>query len=480
VILLNDVLELVEPSAIIQADVLVVGGGPAGLMAACAAARSGAHVLLLESSDVVGGNAIWATGYLALVDTPRQRSEGIADGFEVFLGDARREVERDTEFASAVIREETLRVFCRESGRAFEQLEDIGLEFGRFIRRPSLHSVDRLIAVDNIDQLGQLFAERLDSMGVNVSLRTRAKRVIHGEDGSIAGVWAEQVRGDDDLDHTIGSWDLARGRLIRTTTVVLTAGGIQGSSRLRSLYGPEHHASIPHQGIDTCVGDGHVIASAVGAELFDMHIVPRLVQVGSGFVQDTIAVNADGARFHDEPGRYEDRVKALERQPMERAYYIADADIAERHVRITSHMPGAHLEAPTIAALAEQIGCDPATLERTVSEWNAVVRAGGPDDAFGRSLAPVGAKEISIGPFHAFALVVGVGFSAGGVFVDEEMTVLDSYGDPIDGLYAAGDVVAGLNSAGGLGGTHIASAVTFGMVAGESAARHACAEPPWV
>lgn len=80
---------MVEPVLSIEADVVVLGTGPAGMAAVSAAAAAGAEVAAVEAMEHIGGNAVWSTGYLVFVDSDMQREHGIVDDVEVFVQDAR-------------------------------------------------------------------------------------------------------------------------------------------------------------------------------------------------------------------------------------------------------------------------------------------------------------------------------------------------------------------------------------------------------
>src|SRR4029078_2342034 len=106
--------------------------------------------------------------------------------------------------------------------------------------------------------------------------------------------------------------------------VLRAPGGYQPTPRLRLRSQPEFVARAPYLGVDTCRGDGHLMGQAVGGDLINMTFVPPLVIVSSSVVEDAIAVNAAGERFHDEAGPYEERVERLHAQPGRRAGYVVD------------------------------------------------------------------------------------------------------------------------------------------------------------
>lgn len=85
-------------------------------------------------------------------------------------------------------------------------------------------------------------------------------------------------------------------------------------------------------------------------------------------------------------------------------------------------------------------------------------------------MLPADRRGITAAPFHAVRMVLGVNFPAGGFRTTDHMAVIDVYGEPVEGLWAAGDTVGGVNPCLGLGGIHISSAMTLGFVAGQAAA----------
>ena len=253
--------------------------------------------------------------------------------------------------------------------------------------------------------------------------------------------------------------------------VVLASGGYQANSELRQLYQPERLAVTSFPGLATCRGDGHVMGQSVGAQLINMTVIPIIVMVASALLETTIAVNRNGERFHDETGPYDARVGAVTAQPEGDCHYVFDSQAATSRSRLVESLGSPPKKAATLDELAAIIGCDAATLRRTVQLWNDFLRSGSPrDPAFGRVVLPDPPLGIEVPPFYTSRITLGANFTAGGFRTNQSLRVLDVYGDPVAGLYAAGDCVGGVNVAAGLGGVHIASAIALGRVAGRSAA----------
>ncbi|WP_240157200.1 FAD-binding protein [Pseudonocardia broussonetiae] len=450
---------MAEPVRTLTADVVVLGTGPAGMAAVAEAAAEGAEVVAVEAMEHIGGNAVWSTGYLAFVDSEMQREQGITDDVETFVADARAMVEEARDRFGVEWDEELVRLFARESAETYRILTGRGVRFSRFIPRPRQHTVDRMAAVEDSWMLGRAFRPDFDLPAVTTLFETVADRLVT-EDGRVTGVLAH------------GLADGQRYALHARRGVVLATGGYQSNPELRRRYQPEFVARAPYLGVDTCRGDGHLMGQAVGGDLVNMTFVPPLVIVSSSVVEDAIAVNAAGERFHDEAGPYEERVERLHEQPGRRAWYVVDEEVAREKAGLIGQMPEPPVQADTLDALADAIGVPAAALTRTVEGWNAFLATDAEQDPeFGRVVLPPRRRRCATAPFTAVPMVEGVNFCCGGFRVTTDLQVVDVFGTPISGLFAAGDCVGGLNPVSDLGGVHICGGLTLGRLAGRAAAR---------
>ncbi|MDD7937460.1 FAD-dependent oxidoreductase [Actinomycetospora lutea] len=444
----------------LAADVVVLGAGPAGMAAIAAAADEGASVVVLEAMDHIGGNAVWSTGYLAFVDSAMQRDQGITDDEETFVADARAMVEQAHDRFGVEWDEDLVRLFARESAETYRQLTERGVRFSRFIPRPRQHTVDRMAAVEDSWMLGRAFRRDVERPGVTVRYGTVADRLVV-RDGRVTGVRAHRLADGAPLEITA-----RRG-------AVLATGGYQANPELRRRFQPVAVSRAPYLGIDTCRGDGHLLGQAVGGDLVNMTFVPPLVIVSSSVVEDAIAVNVGGERFHDEAGPYEERVDRLHEQPGRRAWYVVDDEVFREKATLISQMPEPPVSAGSLAELAAAIDVPAAALEGTVARWNDFLAgtSADRDPDFGRVVLPPGRRTCTRPPFTAVPMVEGINFCCGGFRVTTDLQVLDVFGDAIPGLFAAGDCVGGLNPVSDLGGIHISGGFTLGRVAGRAVAR---------
>jgi hypothetical protein len=153
------------------------------------------------------------------------------------------------------------------------------------------------------------------------------------------------------------------------------------------------------------------------------------------------------------------------------AYYVFDDVTAQRRQPLFDQMPERGKSAPSIDELAAIIGCPAPALHESIAAWNALLRSNADrDPVFRRIVLPADRRGITTAPFHAVRMVLGINFPSGGFRTTDRMAVINVFGEPIAGLWAAGDTVGGVNPCLGLGGIHISSAMTLGFVAGHAAA----------
>jgi fumarate reductase flavoprotein subunit len=447
-----------------EAEIVIVGSGAAGLMAAVEAADAGASVVVLESEPQTGGSTRLSGAYVALCETPLEpgsREELYEDLIHSHHGDCQ---------------EDLSRLYVDEAPATFRRLDELGIRFVRTFRfahmsRPWAHELSG-------DEMGggAEIVTKLEgaarARGVRIETGVRASRLIV-EAGRVTGVLGRR-----------GGWELAwRAR----RGVVIASGGFTRSPELTRNFGrPGAENILPLTGQGSR-GDGLVMGMGVGAGVAYMTAgvaptAPSDPETGKGAMvlyAGAIAINREGRRFCRESELYIDTCWALLGQPGAICAQIYDARMRANYAQT---MMGKVLtgfrefEAPTVSALAERLaaeGFDAAGIVAAVERWNGQVAAGRDDD-FGRTHLVGEAGEllpIVEGPFRAVICKAGTTHFNGGLTIDTAMNVRNVFGEAIPGLYAAGEVTGGFHGAGYMSGTFVGMALIFGRVAGISAVR---------
>ena len=456
-------------------DVIVVGAGLAGHAAALSAAEAGRSALLLEKGPQYGGSSVRAGGGLVFAGTDLQRAGGIEDG-----NDALREDLLLTGRGKA--RPELVDAYVDNQLETYEWLTASGVKItlaaetapGEVVR---LHLTGQGLATHTLH-------DRVDAThAVTYQPNAEVRRLVRA--GGVGRV--EQVEAVvDGVELTVHA----------DRAVVLTAGGFARSTELLDAFAPQWTNAVKMSGRHN-TGDGVRLAWALGAGLADMPYVEASFGASiAGYpkldldpdeepillypnLRGAVIVNLEGRRFGNEEINYKIFSGLCAQQPGGVAVEIFDEAIFqqsdERAVPMdykAAYAAGLVKRAETIAELAEVLNLDPITTQATIERYNDGVRAG-EDTDFGRPVKyrdNPGGGLIEQAPFYGFPTRPGLTTTYAGLTVDATMRVLDVFGVPIDGLYAAGETIGGFHGAGYYSGTGLGKAAIFGRVAGRSAA----------
>ncbi|SHH18112.1 FAD-dependent oxidoreductase [Pollutimonas bauzanensis] len=451
----------------LQTELVIVGGGLAGFCAALEAARAGHEVILLEKQAETGGSSAMSGGCLAFAGTDLQRANGIEDSSELLFNDLREVGQFEND-------EALVRVYADKQLDTYEWLKQAGVQFGGHIEASSGQSVPRVHNVDPADTVRIIAARARETGKVRVLASTAAQRLIrNAASGRVEGVTVLQD----------GEAFSVRGRL----GVLLASGGFCRNAELVHRYAPQYDAAV-FIGGEGNVGDGLKMAWQIGADNRDMIYIKGTY--GKHPTDETnhhsclavykgaIAVNQDGRRFVDESISYKLLGDACIRQPYGATYQILDRKILESGDNLTRILDlerrleeGLMIEADTLEQLAALIEVPAQALLDTVNAYNGYVSAGS-DPEFGRQhlVHQYGdLVRIEQGPFYAYPSTAAVFGTYCGLCIDPGMRVLDVYGDALEGLYAAGEIVGGLHGAAYMTGTALGKAAIFGRVAARTA-----------
>ena len=445
-------------------EIVVVGAGAAGLSAALTAQEKNANVLVLEKGGITGGSTVRSGGKILAAGTPWQEKQGYTDNADMMY-EYLMSFDRDD-----IMNEELVMTFSKGSAENLQWLEDRGVQVQDV---EYIHSALTPWRVHNTmggggqtsghgGQITAPLTNRYEGNGGKIVYNCRATELITNEAGTVVGVKAVMTDGTPVT--------------VNAKSVILATGGYAKNEEMLDKYEdflPNNlYGTVPN----TCVGDGLVMATAIGAKNFDapgLQLVYVSYDCYCGINEESgLIVSEDGLRVVDEYTYQSHVATALADAKSTCGYYIAAKKggyAVEPYPMIQWGVTMEHVpHAATIGELAEKIGVDKATLEATVARYNELC-AKGVDEDFGKPaqyMIPVEGDE-----YYAFRMTPGTSVTFGGLEIDVNARVLDTNNQPIPGLYAAGEVAfTGLFDAEyPCCGMAIGSAVYYGRVAADSA-----------
>lgn len=451
----------------ISVDVAIVGSGACGMSAALAASDAGASVLVLERDAAPSGSTALSSGFIPACGTRWQADAGVVDSVEQMSSDIMAKAKHQTD-ANLVEH------VCRESGPALEWLADThGLSFVLIdgFTYPG-HSALRMHAVP--ERTGRALIDALSTSvqraGVDVLISATATRLHANPDSRILGLEVE--RPDGTVEH------------IACGSLVLACNGFGGNPQMVAEHIPEMREAL-YFGHAGNRGDAMQWGAELGASLVDMSgyqghgsvATPHGVLITWALMMEgAIQLNARGMRFSNEHQGYSEQSVAVLGQPDRIAYNVYD----ERLYRLgqgfadfrDAETAGAVRVARGAAELASIIGADMTTVESTLSDC-VTFADGERADPFGRNFTAAPALQ----PPYYITKVTGALFhTQGGLAIDKHAAVLSTDGTSFPNLYAGGGAARGVSGPavwGYLSGNGLLTAITFGRIAGNSAARFA-------
>lgn len=488
----------------LEADVVVIGAGGAGMTAAIEAAKAGRKVILLEKEALTGGNTTRSTGGMNAAVTPYQDKVEFSEsaGVEKTLASAREKygeqlgdligvVEKqyeayknapegyfdslelfmlDTLVGGKNLNDaELVKVLSSQSAQGIEWLKSIGASLesvgsfgGASVKRIHRPVSDEGKTLSVGAYLVPILTKNVEDLGIEILYNTPATELML-ENGAVTGVKALSK----DASYQI-----------KAKAVVIATGGFGANVELCASYRPDL-AGFVTTNAPGATGDGIRLGIAAGAATVDLdqiQIHPTVEQSTSALITEglrgdgAILVNADGKRFTDEVGT-RDVVSAAEiAQPGSFAWLVIDQAMADASSVIAGYIKrGLTVSGESYEALAAAMEVDPAALAETMAIWNKSVEEK-KDEAFGRTSF---ANPLTLSPFYAVKVAPGVHHTMGGLKINPQTQVLAENGQPIPGLYAAGEVAGGVHGANRLGGNAVADIIVFGRIAGQQAAEHA-------
>jgi fumarate reductase flavoprotein subunit len=505
-------------------DVVVIGGGGAGLSAASTVAEAGKSVILLEKYPQIGGNTVRTGGpmnaadpewqhamaaihgerqtlekilnydekqihpeyladfrslqdqinnYFQAVDNGREEEylfdSSLLHRFQTYIGGKRKDRNGNEIYGDYQL----VKTLTDTALDAVEWLENtVGVVFDRQTVQIPVGALWRRghKPVENagyayIEALSNYFAEK----GGTTLTNAQVKKLLSDEAGNIIGVEARGKAGQKMTVHA--------------KAVVLATGGFAANTKMvqqYNTYWSDVPDSIRTSNSSALQGDGIKLGEEVGAELVGMGFAQMLPtcdpETGDLFIglqvppANFIMVNQDGKRFVNEYGS-RDQLSQAAIDNGGLFYLIADDKIKETAMNTNQEKidrevaEGQLFRADTLAELAGQIGVDPQILVETVTNYNHYVEDGY-DPEFGKNVFEL---TCEVAPFYATPRRPALHHTMGGLKIDHQTHVINSDGQVISGLYAAGEVAGGIHAGNRLGGNSLTDIFTYGRIAGLNA-----------
>ena len=345
--------------------------------------------------------------------------------------------------------------------------------------------VPGIVMVDGAGEgfVNQLF-EIAEKKGVQIRYETKAVKLLVNDNAKVNGVKIKDKTGFKDI--LCGS-------------VILASGSFESSPEMRTKYLGGKWDTVKLRGTRYNTGETINMALEIGtmsagawsrvhAIMVDLN-TPDIgggAETGRSFYLFGILVNTNGERFVDEGEDFSEYTYskmgglALD-QPGGIAFQIFDAKTKD--LLPIGYHDTVPVEANTIEELAQNMDINPEKLAKTVREFNNSVQDGTfntmiKDGKGTKGITPPKtnwALKIDKPPFVAYPVTAGMSCTFGGLKVDKEARVMDTEGNPISGLYAAGAITGGIYYFAYAPATGITKNVVFGHIAGVNAGKSALA-----
>ncbi|NLH47096.1 MAG: FAD-dependent oxidoreductase [Myxococcales bacterium] len=455
-----------------ETDVVVIGAGGAGLVAAIEAKSKGAGVIVLEKSDNLGGNTAFSGGVVQASGTKYQQQFGIS-------GDTpEKHYQYWLEAGEGVADAELVRTMAYNSAGDLDWLVGMGLTITKIYAIDPIPYIDpelipaRLHVADGLG--GGYFSvlkEQAQKSQVDIRIESPVTQLIADADKRVVGVCVGD--GEDAL------YIKAR------RAVVVAAGGFDCNDELAKAYSPQLYKDLENQLSLACTGNtGDVLKMglAIGAAPagFGGTIAYPAMRIGRNEADLPIPgiwVNKYGQRFVNEAAHYGYVARAVFDQEEHIAWAVFDENVRQMGGSVIGGWSddlaaeiasGKILTADTPEALADAMGVNAGQLALTLQKWNADIADEDADTLYQKAVA---LQALDTPPYYATSVYFYNVGSVGGLKINSKAQVIGNDGEPIMGLYAAGMAAGGFIGPYYPGsGTAVTATIVFGRLAGRNAA----------
>lgn len=472
--------EIEKTSEELTTQLVIIGGGAAGMTACIRADALGLDVIILDKQSYLGGTIALSGGNQVVMGSELQKELGVVDDSVESM------VEDFLENGAGLNVTELVTLYAENVGETSDWLEEIGVTYDldSGLHQLAEYTYDRELAYTGSGSgAATALAGLVEDTDATILLSTRATELITDENGAVVGVLANS----DDTEYTIYA-----------QAVLLATGGYGNNDDLLS----EEMQQALYYGATSATGDGLIMATAEGIDADTILMeygkrYPNGIEVSEGTAKSTIAgnivawtmsailVNADGNRVVNEKASNRTILEAQLQEDGQLLYLLLDeetfeawkeavasngisASDIESYLSANGSTTPIFIHGDTIAEVAETAGIDPDVLQATVDRYNSFVESG-VDEDFGRS-ADYMTMEIGDGPYYLIEQKPRFATTMGGLVINTDLQVENTSGEVISGLYAAGEVVGGVMGDDSPSGANNGWAVTSGRLAAESIA----------
>ncbi|MBC2856517.1 flavocytochrome c [Cetobacterium sp. 2A] len=446
-------------------DVVIVGAGGAGLIAAIEAKLAGANVIIIEKMSFPGGNTLISGAEYAAPENWIQKKVGISDSKEQFYKDIIKGGDNQADINLIKVLADNaldgalwLRDFVNVS------FEDRQMFFGG-------HSVERSLVPEGasgVELIGKLLKKAKD-LNIPIVYNMNANELILDNTGKVIGVQAVS--------------ETETNKYLAKNGVILATGGFGSNLEMRMKYNTAMDENILSTNTTGITGDGIVMAEKIGAGVTDMEYIQTyptcdpmtgaLLYIGDvRLIGGSILVNKEGKRFVEELDRRDVISMAIKKQTGNVAYQFWNQEMMDLS-KVAEHHSDEYnslikrkvlIKGNTIEEVAKAFDVDATELKNTVQKYNQYSKDG--KDLEFNKRGKLTAFEN--GPFYLMKNVPAVHHTMGGLTIDTNARVLDNNKKPIPGLFAAGEVTGDIHGTNRLGSNAISDITVFGRVAGKN------------
>lgn len=444
-----------EAGEVIQCDIVVIGGGISGLMAAVAASDAGANVVLVEKQAVFGGSAAYSSGFMTTVNNDNfgeDVDDSLEHTLEVLMGSHNESPDKtypDIEALTAILNETGVTI-------DFMLAHGMTAEFTAKSTATTAWSGKGAGMMANLVSIAQ-------NQGVTLMTETRATEILM-QDGAAVGIKA--VQGDQEI-------------IINAQKVIVCAGGAANNWEMLIEAMPSiENVPLVIDASPGDTGDGYAMMKAIGAKFYDgMRVMEGGIKTKASLnvrlATTGLSFDAEGNRYTNESPRTNQMLTFYMIEDGSSAYYwlYDTSDEAVAAALAEGLDSGEVFYGETIEALAEALSIDPTALRTTFDRYQELAIAG-EDTDFGKS-----SDKLTIyadGGYYAVKEYPVSWGTLGGVVTDNVGHVYAQNDEIIPNLFAAGEMTnRKFFSDFYVGGNSLTTSATLGRLAGQTAAQEA-------